>query len=308
MHKAAQTMRMARRRRGMLEMDIPESHIVTDAAGRTIGVELRRSDASHQLIEQFMLAANECVAEYLLRHRLPYICRAHDEPEPDSLTEFRQTAKVLGHNLPAPGTRAQIQKFLEKLVDKPDAYLLNYLLLRSMKMAEYSAEPKPHYAIAADHYLHFTSPIRRYPDLLAHRVLQEHWSGRMKEQGRVDYWRAGMPVWAAHSTETERNAEQAERAITARRLLDFVAGRDAPMEAIITSVESYGLRLHLRDYLLDGVVRFSALANAFYRVNRERGTLSAHGHREYRVGQTIKVRVLHYNELKHQIEFQPVGK
>lgn len=307
-HKAAQTMRGARRRAGMLEMDIPEAHTVTDEAGRTIGVDLRRSDASHQLIEQFMLAANECVARYLLRHRLPYICRAHDDPDTEALTDFRQTAKILGHNLPAPGTRAQIQKFLEKLAGKPDAYLMNYLLLRSMKMAEYSAEDKPHYAIAAENYLHFTSPIRRYPDLLAHRVLQEHWAGRLKEQGRQEYWRAGMPVWAAHSTETERNAEQAERSITMRRLLDFVGQRNTPMDAVITSVESYGLRLHLREFLLDGVIRLSSLSDSFYRVNKERGTLSAHGRREYKVGQVIKVRVLHYNELKHQIEFQPVGR
>ena len=195
MNELAELLRQERRARGMLEMDIPEAHILTDEKGRTIGVELRRGNASHRLIEQFMLAANEAVANYLLKHNLPYLARAHDEPEEKAIDEFRDMARALGHTLPSPGTRQQIQRFLARTAGKPEAAVLNYLLLRSMKIATYVAEDKPHYAIAAPHYLHFTSPIRRYPDLLAHRILQESWSGRLRDSGAprlVDAEPAGL--------------------------------------------------------------------------------------------------------------------
>jgi ribonuclease R len=292
----------------MLELDIPEAHAITDDAGRTIGVELRRSDASHRLIEQFMLSANETVANYLLQHNLPYIARSHDEPEAKAIQEFRDTARALGHNLPNPGTRQQLQRFLARLEGKPEAPVLNYLLLRSMKMAQYTSEDDPHYAIAAPHYLHFTSPIRRYPDLLAHRILDEFWSGRLRDPERRGYWKQNLPAWAGRSTEGERLAADAERAITTRRLLEFVAQRKKPMKALVTAAEHYGLRVQLCDYLLDGVIRMSALSDGFYHVNRERGSLTGPGRREYRVGQTLQVRVLRYDEFKRQIEFEPAGE
>jgi ribonuclease R len=304
MNELAELLRQDRRARGMLEMDIPEAHILTDEKGSTTGVELRRADASHRLIEQFMLAANEAVANHLLKHKLPYIARAHDEPEEKAIAEFRDTARALGHALPSPGTRQQIQRFLARAAGKPEAPVLNYLLLRSMKIAQYVAEDQPHYAIAAPHYLHFTSPIRRYPDLLAHRILQESWSGRLRDPERRAWWTQNLPVWAARSTETERTADEAERAITTRRLLEFVAQRKEPMTALITAAENYGLRVQVCDYLLDGVVRMSSLSDGFYRVNRERGSLTGPGRREYKVGQTISVRVLRYDPFKHQIEFQ----
>ena len=306
MNELAELLRERRREAGMLEMDIPEAHVLTDEKGRTTGVELRRGDASHRLIEQFMLAANEAVANYLLRRRLPYIARAHEEPDAKAISEFSETARALGHPLPSPGTREQIQRFLARLQGKPEAPVLNYLLLRSMKMAQYVAADEPHYAIAAHHYLHFTSPIRRYPDLLAHRILDEHWAGWLRDPARAAHWKENLPAWAAHSTETERNAESAERSITTRRLLDFVAQRKEPMDALITAVENYGLRVQIRDLHLDGVVRMSTLADGYYRVNRERGSLVGPGRKEYRIGQTLPVRVLRYNEFKHQIEFEPV--
>jgi ribonuclease R len=304
MNELAELLRQDRRARGMLEMDIPEAHILTDEKGSTTGVELRRADASHRLIEQFMLAANEAVANHLLRHKLPYIARAHDEPEEKAIAEFRDMARTLGHALPSPGTRQQIQRFLARAAGKPEAAVLNYLLLRSMKIATYVAEDKPHYAIAAPHYLHFTSPIRRYPDLLAHRILQESWSGRLREPERRAWWTQNLPAWAGRSTETERTADEAERAITTRRLLEFVAQRKEPMKALITAAENYGLRVQVCDYLLGGVVRMSSLSDGFYRVNRERGSLVGPGRREYKVGQTISVRVLRYDPFKHQIEFE----
>ena len=306
MHAFAERLRKRRAEAGMIELALPEVHLRTDSAGRTTGVELIHNDASHRLIEQFMLAANEAVANHFVRHRLPYLCRAHGEPAPKAIQDLRQSARALGHNLPAPGTREQIQRFLKRLKGAPDESLLHYLLLRSMMPAEYSAERKPHYAVAAANYLHFTSPIRRYPDLLAHRILDEAASGRLESPGRRDYWAGNLPAWTAHATETERNAANAERALTNRHLLEFIGRRKAASEAVIIGVEGYGLRVQLCDCLLDGVVRMSSLSDGFYRLDRDAGALIASPRKQYRIGQTIKVRVRHYDAFKHQIEFEPV--
>jgi ribonuclease R len=305
MNELAELLRARRREAGMLELDIPDPHILTDEKGRTVGVELRRSDPSHRLVEDFMLAANEAVANYLLRHNLPYIGRVHDEPEAESIQEFRETAKSLGHSFPSPGTRQQLQKFLDRMAGTPEAPILSYLLLRSMKIARYEADDRPHWALAAPHYLHFTSPIRRYPDLMVHRILDEHWSGKLKAPGRRDYWRDNLPAWAQRSSDTERNADEAERQINNRRLMDFVAERKEPMAALITGVGNFGLRVQLREFMLDGVIRMSALADGYYRVDRDRGALTGPKGRQYKIGQTLLVRVAGYDEFKHQIEFEP---
>jgi len=307
MHAFAQQLRKRRLEQGMLELAIPEAHILTNEAGDTTGVTLQRSDASHQLIEHFMLAANEAVANHLIRNNLPYICRAHGEPAPESLNEFRDVVRSLGYNFPKPGTRKQIQRFLKKTADSPDAPLLHYLLLRSMMQAEYSAEDRAHYAIGAAHYLHFTSPIRRYPDLLAHRILDEEESGALRKKSRRQWWLDRLPGWAAHATATERNAQMAERSLTERRLAEYIAGLREPMEALIVSVESYGMRVQLADSLMQGVVRMSALSDGFYRLDRDSASLVGGGGKRYRVGQRIKVRVTAYDELKHQLQLAPVA-
>ena len=301
----AELLRQRRREAGMIELDLPEPHIMTDRKGRTTGIELKRADDAHRLIEQFMLAANEAVANHLIRHRLPYICRAHDEPDPKAIAEYRETARVLGYNFPSPGTREQVQRFLDRMRGKPDESLLNYLLLRSMRPAEYSAKDKPHYAIAASHYLHFTSPIRRYPDLLVHRILDEARSGQLKAPARRDYWKQHLPPWAAAATEAERKADEAERAITRRRLLEFIAQQREPMDAMIVGADHFGLKVQLCDSLVQGVIRMSALSDGFYRLDRSRRALVGPHGKMYRMGRVLRVRVLSYDEFKHQIEFEP---
>lgn len=308
MHELATLLRARRRDAGMLELEIPEPHILTDNKGRTVGVELRKGDPSHRLIEMFMLAANEAVANYLLQHNLPYIGRVHDEPEVESIQEFRETARALGHSFPSPGTRAQLQSFLDRMAGTPEAPLLSYLLLRSFKIAKYEADDRQHYALAIPHYLHFTSPIRRYPDLLVHRILDEHWSGKLKTPNRREYWKQGLPTWAQQASDAERNADEAERMINDRRLMDFVATRKEPMSSLITGVGNFGLRVQLREFMMDGVIRMSALGDAYFRLDRKRAALTGPRGLEYKIGQTIAVRVAGYDEFKHQIEFVPQGK
>lgn len=306
MNELAELLRARRKAEGMIELEIPEPRILTDEHGRTTGIELRHNDASHRLIEQFMLAANEAVANYLIEHDLPYLARVHDEPDPDAIRDYREDAQALGVQVPSPGTKEQLIRFLDRISGRPEAPILHFLLLRSMQMAEYAAEDRPHYAIGVEHYLHFTSPIRRYPDLLAHRILDEYWDGLLDDAERAGAWREALPGLMAHCTGKERNAESAERAIVLRRMKEYLGGLTHPLDAMIIAAESYGLRVQLRDSLVEGVVRMSSLTDGFYRVDRRRRALVGPKNRTYKVGDTIKVRVKDFDELKYQIEFQPV--
>jgi len=305
MAKLASVLRRRRRERGSVDFDLPEPKPVVGASGEVEAFDIERRDDAHSLIEEFMIAANETVARHLTTKRQPTIFRVHEEPDDRKLAEFAEIARHFGHEIPTAPSSRNIQRALDEAAGAPEAYVLGVAYLRSMKLAKYSADNVGHYGLASDAYLHFTSPIRRYPDLLAHRILDEFWSERLREPERRDYWKQGLPAWAARSTEGERLAAEAERAISTRRLLEFVAQRKKPMKALITAAEHYGLRVQICDYLLDGVVRMSALSDGFYHVNRQRGSLTGPGRREYRVGQTLLVRVLRYDEFKHQIEFEP---
>jgi ribonuclease R len=306
MQTLAQLLRKVRHDQGMLELAIPEARIKTDKAGNTTAIELNFNDDAHRLIEQFMLAANEAVANYLLDNNLPYLCRAHDDPSEKALTQFRESARALGHSIPAPGTKAQLVRFMDRLQGNPEEHVLHFLLLRSMRKAEYAAKVRSHYAIGVAHYLHFTSPIRRYPDLIAHRILDDFWSGRMKEEGVREDYEKEMDSRMAEATRTERNAESAERTIVLRRMKEFLAKETEPLDALIIAAEGYGLRIQTCDALVEGVVRISELLDGFYRVDKQRRALVGPGGRTFQVGDKIKVRVSAFDELKYQIEFVPV--
>ncbi|HRU06800.1 MAG TPA: VacB/RNase II family 3'-5' exoribonuclease, partial [Candidatus Brocadiia bacterium] len=292
MRQLAALLRRNRRERGMLELDLPEAKLLLDHDGAAKTVELVRQDESHKLIEQFMLSANEAVAEFLVDHSLPCVGRCHDEPPPENLIELREDLRGLGYSLPCPGTRKQIQQVVDKAAGREEACVVNTLVLRAMCRADYRPSIRGHYAIATRRYTHFTSPIRRYPDLLVHRILTEYETGRLAQPGRLEYWNENLDAWTRDATTFERRAEEAERALT-RRLTVALMARDPAQtfDAIVTRVDDRGAYVAITGMDLEGRLGFKYMRDDFYRVDRRGGRLVSSAGGQIRAGRHVTVRL-----------------
>jgi ribonuclease R len=290
MLELAMILRRRRFERGALELNMPEVEIDLDNEGRVAGAHLAGHDESHQVIEEFMLAANEAVATLLTDQHLGFLRRGHADPELLKLREFADFARSLGFAIEQPQSRFELQRVLAESAGKPEAHAVHYGLLRSLKQAVYTSEPEGHYALASENYCHFTSPIRRYPDLQVHRQLTA-WLAGKKPKGTHDE----LTVLAEHCTRTERRAEAAERELIRLKLLTYMEGRigDA-FHAIIVGVQDFGLFCRLVELPVEGLIHVTSLADDYYYV--EAGTHTLIGRRagrRYRLGDRVEVRVAH---------------
>src|SRR5207248_9227022 len=218
MRELALILHKRRLRRGALELLMPEPELEYDGQGRVTGAHFRKHDVSHQVIEEFMLAANEAVAEHLDRLGAAFLRRVHPAPDPHKMAAFADFARSLGYKMPTDFDRFALQRILERSADRPEVYAVHYALLRSLKQAVYSPAEEGHYALASEDYCHFTSPIRRYPDLTVHRQL-DRWL-RKKRAG------AALPELVAlgeHCSKMERRAETAERELIKLKLLTYLS-------------------------------------------------------------------------------------
>ena len=305
MRKLAGILRGRRRGRGFLELDLPEVKIELDDQGRFAAAHLHEHDESHQIIEEFMLSANEAVAQYLADHDLLFLRRVHGDPDPFKLRAFAEFVRALGYKIKKPQSRSELQAVLNQSETRPDRYAVHYGLLRSMKRAEYSPEELGHYAIASDCYCHFTSPIRRYPDLLVHRLLD-----RFGRDGKVSVDEAELIALGEHCTYTERRAAGAEAELIKVKILTYLADKvGLEMKAVITSVEDFGFFAQSVDYLIDGMVHVSTLADDYYRFDPTTYTLEgSRTGRTYRLGDTITVRIARVDLDRRQLDFQVVRR
>lgn len=304
MYELAMILRKRRFEAGALNLDLPEVKLNFDPDGRVIGAHETVNDESHQMIEEFMLAANVAVATELEDRGLPFLRRVHGDPNERKLRAFAEFVEALGFPLKRYQSRAELQELIAKVRGKPQEHAVNYALLRSLKQAEYAAVDLGHYALAVDDYCHFTSPIRRYPDLTVHRLFDGLVRGvkRPKESDPTNVDRL-----AKHCSFTERRAAGAERELTRVKLLMFLQDKvGEQFEAVITGVESYGLFCRGIEIPAEGLIHIASLDQNEY-FDHDRGTMTLTGRRRgktYRLGDRIKVEVFRVDVDRRELDLR----
>jgi ribonuclease R len=301
MRDLAMMLRKRRLKRGSLELNMPETELDLDEKGRVTGAHFVKHDVSHQIIEEFMLAANEAVAEQLAELDVPFLRRIHPAPEPTKLEAFSEFARSLGYKLGRHMDRFSLQKLLEKSAERPEQYAVHYALLRSLKQAVYSPEEQGHYALASDTYCHFTSPIRRYPDLTVHRQL-----GRWLRTGRAGSDETELAALGEHCSKTERRADTAKRELIKLKLLTYLSERiGMEMEGVITGVADYGFFAQAEKLPVEGRIHVSTLTDDYFIYDESTHSLfGRRTKRRYRLGDKVCVEVVRVDVQRRQLDFR----
>jgi ribonuclease R len=274
MERLARAIRVRRLREGMLELDLPEIELVHDEDGNVIGVEPADTSFSHKIIEMFMVEANEAVARLLASHKVPHLRRIHDEPRHLATGGLRRFLAILGHELPANADRFAIQALLDKVRGKSEAFAVHLAVLRSMQQAEYAPTLVGHYALASEHYCHFTSPIRRYPDLAIHRLIDLYLRDAFRKPNGVQQvpGEEELAELGSLCSANEQRAEAAERElklVLVLRLLEKRLGDE--FGGVVTGVANVGVFVQLERYLLEGLLRFEHLLDDWWEVDPTHG-------------------------------------
>lgn len=305
MYELAMLLRARRFALGALELSMPEVKIDFNKEGRVSGAHVVPHDPSHQVIEEFMLAANVAVATALDDRQLPFLRRVHADPDEAKLRAFGEFVTSLGYPLKRYQSRPDLQRLLDQVRGTPHTHAVNYAFLRSLKQAEYSPEEMGHYALASENYCHFTSPIRRYPDLTVHRLID-----RLVLKKDIPYpGEAELVAVGEHCSRTERRAEQAERELVKVKLLTYMSQRVGDeFEAIITGVQEWGFFCQAIEVPAEGLVHISMLDDDQYHFDAAAHQLS--GRRaggQFRLGARVKVVVAHVDVDRRQLDFRLVG-
>jgi ribonuclease R len=305
----AALLRRKRFEHGALDLDFPEVKVWVDTHGKPVRLERVENDESHQLIEEFMLAANEAVARELKKRANPTIYRVHENPDPEKLSEYREFALSFGYKIGDLTHRAELQRLLAEISGKPEEQALKVGLLKSLKRARYDSRPLGHYGLAKTNYLHFTSPIRRYADLVVHRALRSDTATRR-------FYHMGMAEIASIAeriSTTERNAADAEIDATQMKKLEFfqrqLAGRKPQIfPATVVDVRNYGLMVELPDALVTGLIHVSSLTDDFYVFEpAQRQLIGRRSRKRFSVGDDLSVFVARVDVFKRQVDFTIVA-
>jgi ribonuclease R len=305
----AQRLRDKRMDRGALDFDLPEPEVVLNLQGETEDIIRAERNLAHQLIEEFMIAANEAVAHFMEESGSPFIYRIHEPPRGEAVDEFRSFISHLGYKSIRPdhGMRKEadhspkeFQKVLLEVQGRPEERVINNVLLRSMKWAKYSAENLSHFGLASDSYTHFTSPIRRYPDLMVHRLLKNVLS---KKEANIS--EEVLARKADHLSQRERVAMEAEREILDRYRVRFMKDKIGEVfEGVISGVTAFGFFVEIKNIFVEGLVRVTSLHDDYYHYHEKRYCLvGERTHKTFRIGDELKVRLERVDVERRHIDF-----
>jgi len=306
MHQLFEILNARRRRRGAIDFDLPETEVVLSEFGEIEAIIPSERNVAHRLIEEFMLLANETVASHLVAHDAPALHRVHEAPDVKKVEDFEEFITTLGYSLAAHG-HAVRPKHFQKLIDRmrgtPEERPIAALMLRTMQKARYDAAPLGHFGLAAEQYTHFTSPIRRYPDLVVHRMLRASRQGEISDTRREEL-DEDLPEIARHTSDMERRADEAERELLQWKKVRFMADKVGDeYHGYITGVAPFGLFIELIEHYVEGLVHISSMADDYYRFIEQQHTLRGENtKRVYRLGDKVLVQVVRVDMERRQVD------
>ena len=295
-----------RKQRGSIDFDLPEAQVILDDAGKVEAIVEAQRNIAHKLIEEFMLLANETVATYLEGRGMPSLYRIHEQPDVLKVEEFEEFISGFGYSLAAPAGAVRprhFQRLLEKLRGKPEERPIAFLMLRTMQKARYAERNLGHFGLAADSYTHFTSPIRRYPDLVVHRMLREV-RHRGIDMERVEELEADLPEVGRHCSDMERRADEAERELVQWKKVRFMADKVGDeFDGYITGVAAFGLFVQLVEHYVEGLVHVSSMADDYYRfLEKSHALRGENTQKVYQLGSRVRVQVVRVDMDRRQID------
>jgi len=311
MEELALKLRDKRMKRGAIDFDFQEAKIIVDESGKPVDIVKRERSIAEMIIEEFMLAANETVAEHFYWLKVPFLYRIHEDPDSEKLLNFVRFAANFGYIVKGKGNKVHpraLQDLLEEIRGTKEETVIATMMLRSMKQARYEADSLGHFGLAAEFYSHFTSPIRRYPDLVIHRIIREVLAGGgTLSAKRIDELAAKMPDIARQSSERERVAVEAERDTEQLKKCEFMLDKiGEEFDGIISGVTSFGIFVELGN-TVEGLIRLSDLTDDYYHFHEEHMALiGERTSKVYRIGDEVRVRVERVNMDEHQIDFAMV--
>ena len=310
MEELALILRAKRMRRGAIDFDLDESKVIVDENGKPVDVVKRERSIAEQIIEEFMLAANETIAEHFFWLKVPFLYRVHETPDEEKLLRFMEFVSNFGYVIRGTGNKVHphaLQTLLEEIRGSKEETVISTMLLRSMKQAKYDPESLGHFGLAAEFYTHFTSPIRRYPDLVIHRIIREVIEKGHLPDERHDQLAARMEDIARQSSQRERLAMEAERETLDLKKAEFMLDKiGQEFEGIISSVTSFGMFVELEN-TVEGLIRLSDMHDDYYHFDeRHMLLIGERTSRIYRIGDEVRVRVARVNVDEHNIDFELV--
>ena len=308
MKELADIVREKRKNRGSIDFDFPESKIILDENGVPLSIQPYERNAANKIIEDFMLLANETVAQHFYWMEVPFVYRSHDYPDPEKILKLGTFINNFGYHIKVKSGDneihpKEIQKLLGKIEGTQEEALISRLTLRSMKRAQYTVDCNGHFGLACQYYCHFTSPIRRYPDLQIHRIIKEQLRGKLSEK-RIEHYQSLLPQVAKHSSEMERRADEAERETDKLKKVQYMEQRIGEVfEGVISGVTSWGIYVELPD-TVEGMIHVSRLSGDYYYCNEETYEMIGRDTgRCFKLGQKIRIMVDGVDYLQKSIDF-----